>query len=140
MTAQYNISVLMGLRQAPTTTASANAIADFRYNNANANQYVTPLQYPFLTVRFIPATQTSTRIFIGFWNTPASTPRSSSDFLNGKNGIGLWVDSAVSSGQWKVMHNDAAGGSSKTAIAGNPTISNALVHAQMRDLSFPTYG
>ena len=64
---------------------------------------------PRFYVRFYPAQTTAQRIFIGMWNI-FSAPTTTADMLNGRAGVGLWLDTGVSN-NWKVMHNDGTGAS-----------------------------
>ena len=108
------------------TASAVNSVTSLRYNNPNGNNIEARL-VPSLNVRFhgiFPATEM--RVFIGLWNGMAAAPTTSSDILNAKKGVGLWVDTAVTS-QWKVMHNDGTGASTKTAIAGNPVLDWSVV-------------
>lgn len=79
---------------------------------------------------------TDVRIFIGLINlgnpTPPTlftAPVATTDILDSTNGVGLWADANVSSGQWKAAHNDGtAGASVKDAISGNPIIDTGAIH------------
>ena len=105
-----------------TTAAAINSMATLRYNNPGGNN-IERGQMPSVNVRFRPFDAAGVRIFIGLWDGMAAAPTTTSDILNAKKGVGLWVDTAVTT-QWKVMHNDGIGASTVSAIAGNPTISS----------------
>lgn len=120
-----NLATLNGPITRLATGSSANTVTSWRYNNPVGN--VISFAYdPTFFFRFIANANSNLRLFIGLWNS-FTAPTTTSDILNAKKGVGLWVDTAVTT-QWKVMHNDGTGASSITAISGNPTIATATVY------------
>ena len=114
------------MRFLQTPSTPANSVAYYKYNNPNAN-LIRRDYNPELKTRLLPSQTTTVRYFIGFWDAPTVTPTSTTDFLNGRKGFGFWVDSGVSSGQWKVMTNNGTGASTLTPIAGNPVLSSGYI-------------
>ncbi len=115
-----------------TSGSTANASGGIQYvqsyyqRAANMKFYT---RFNFQTPVPTPGTA-GIRCFIGFVNignpvAPAifTAPTTTPDMLDTKIGVGLWVDTVVSSGQWKVSHhNGAAGASTKDPISGNPVV------------------
>ena len=99
------------------TANAPNAIAGLYYSNTGipgGSSTWGPANFPRLKVRFYPEYHTTLRAFIGFWNV-FSAPTSTADMLNGRGGIGLWVDTAVTT-NWRIMHNDGSGASTVSTL------------------------
>lgn len=107
-----------------TGTAQYDSACVF-YQNTNGNR-INTTQFPTFYLRFIPNSTANIRIFIGLWTTPASGTSqftapvggATANPLNGKRGIGLWIDTNVST-NWKICHND---GSATATVADFPTL------------------
>ena len=94
---------------------------------------------PQISVRFLLGGTNATagvRLFIGLW-THFSNPTATADFLASRNGVGLWLDTDVSS-NFRVMHNNGAASSSFTNFDNPITASNATGGPVQVMVSFDT--
>ena len=120
-----------GPLKAMVTTAAANNISSIYYNFhdgyalRNTSNF-TRASNPRLWVRFFPGHITEIRLFIGLWGTFAA-PTTSADILNGRVGVGLWLDTAVSA-NWKIMHNDGSGASTVSTLGAGVAVGQADLH------------
>ena len=114
-----SIATVDGATRYLSTGSTVNTLCGMTYTKDNILRSANPE----VICRIYNNTTTAERIFIGLTQLHTA-PTSASDFLNARNGVGLWIDTAVST-DWKVMHNDGAGASTVAALSTPTAISNA---------------
>ena len=101
-----------------TTSAIGNMSAIY-YNHhdgimARNTSRFSRINTPRLFCRFVPASTSGMRMFVGIWNQFAA-PTSTADMLDSRAGVGLWLDTDVSP-NWQTMCNDNTGTSTISQI------------------------
>ena len=92
-----------GIYRTFDTAGTINSLSGIRTDNAMMRRI---LNCYFKTAIYLNSV-TNVRVFAGFV-ADSTAPTSTSDPLNAKEGVALWLDSAVSA-NWKRYHNDSSG-------------------------------
>ena len=111
-----------GIYRTYDTSSTINNLAGFQSNNAFLRRIRNAT---FKTAIYLNSV-TNVRVFAGLVAS-TSAPASSADPLNALEGIGLWLDSAVS-GDFKIMHNDSSGASTVDALSPAVTAGTATLY------------
>lgn len=111
-----------GIYRTYDTSATINNLGGFRNNLAQMRRDLNPY---FKTAIYLNSVS-NVRVFAGFVAS-SSAPASSADPLNAKEGIALWLDSAVSA-DFKLMHNDSSGASAVDALSPAVTAATATLY------------
>lgn len=131
-------NVTVGTGSGSTTTDSTGIYRTYSTgatNNSIYGQYANPvftrrIINPYFKAALYLNSVSTVRVFAGLVAS-ASAPASTSDPLNALEGIGLWLDTAVSA-NWKIMHNDSSGASTvddTTKVAAVSTLYPIEVYA-----------